>query len=111
LDDTVNFPAVKRLHKNDDPRQVYTISKIKEQRMSNFKTLSTSYKVTFKDIEMTDDAMSTLKKIKTIITDITHGIRSEDRVRNPFFDYPIFIPFVKVQQLTMDQFMAEIERV
>jgi len=66
LDDTVSVPAVKRLHKNDDQRQFYTISKIKEQRMSNFKTLSTSYKVTFKDIEMTDEVMSTLKRFRQL---------------------------------------------
>jgi len=115
-DDTEGLPVTKRLRKDDDPSQFYEIRKIKEQRMNKFRATSTSYKVTFKDIEVTEDVLSTLKKLfKAIIVELTKTSKTDDLVRltvqTPSLDYPIVIPFMKVIELTVDRFMSEIERV
>lgn len=43
------------------------------------------------------------------------GANSKDLVRitvqSPSLDYPIVLPFMRTEQLTVDRFMAEIERV
>ena len=108
--------SVKRLKKDDNPRQYYTLTKIKEQRIEKFKTIASSYKVTFQDIEVTEDVLSTLKTLFTgIFQDLTKGAKSEDLVRlavqSPSLDYPIVIPFLKIQELTANRFMSEIGRV
>ncbi len=104
------------LKKDDDPRQFYKLQKVKEQRMEKFKTVASTYKVSFKDIEVTEDILTTLKKLfQAIFKDLTTGSKSEDLVRmtvqSPSIDYPIVIPFMKVTELSADRFMAEIERV
>ena len=55
--------VVKRLRKNDDPSNLYRISKIKQQKMEKFKTIASTYKVDFKNIEVTqiDDVLITLR--------------------------------------------------
>ena len=55
--------TVKKLKKSDDPRQFYSIKKIKEQRIEKFRTKASSYKVNFQDMEVTDNVLSTLKKL------------------------------------------------
>ncbi|KAL4226108.1 hypothetical protein ACF0H5_014095 [Mactra antiquata] len=63
---------VKMLRKDDDLRQFYSIRKLKEQRISKFGTTSTSYHVTFRDMEVSNDVLSTLKRLFTaIIADLT----------------------------------------
>ncbi|XP_052806406.1 uncharacterized protein LOC128235642 [Mya arenaria] len=109
-------PVSKILRKNDDPRQYYAVTKIKEQHMSKFKTTASTYKVNFKDIEVTEDVLNAMKKLfASILMDLTKGSKSEDLVRltvqSPSLDYPIVVPFIRVPQLTVDRFMAEIERV
>ena len=44
--------TVKKLKKSDDPRQFYSIKKIREQRIEKFRTKASSYKVNFQDIEV-----------------------------------------------------------
>ena len=82
IDDTKHFPAAKRLQKNDELKQFYAISKIKKQRVSKFRTTSMSYKVTFKDNEVTNDVMSAIQRLfETINVDLIHVSKSDDRVR------------------------------
>ena len=78
--------------------------------------MGSTYKVLFKDIEVTEDVLSTLKRMfAAIIEDLTKGAKSTDLVRltvqSPSLDYPIVIPFVRTPELTVDRFMAEIESV
>ena len=106
----------KRIKKDDDPRLFYTISKLKEQHMKKFSTTASTYKVNFKDLDVAEDVLTTLKRLFTaIFSDLTRGTKSEDLVRltvqSPSLDYPIIIPFLRITELTADRFMSEIERV
>lgn len=55
------------------------------------------------------------KMFTTIVEELTKGAKSTYFVRmtvqTASLDYPIVIPFVKTPELTVDRFMAEIERV
>ncbi|XP_045168552.2 uncharacterized protein LOC123531553 [Mercenaria mercenaria] len=109
-------PLVKKLRKDDYPRRFYSVRKIREQKIEKFKTTGSTYKVNFKNIEVTEDVLLTLKRIfKAIFEDITKGAKSKDLVRLvvecPSLDYPIIIPFGKLPTLTPERFMTEIERV
>ena len=114
--DTEDDHVTKRLKKGDDPRKFYSINKIRQQYMVKFKTPAATYKISFKDIEVMEDVLSTLKRMFTaIFQDVTNGAKSKDLVRvvvqSPSLDYPIIIPFLRLQELTADRFMSEIERV
>ena len=100
----------------DDPRQFYTITKIKDQRIEKIKTTSSSYKVNLKGIEVSENVFNTLRRLFNVLfEDLTLGPKSEDLVRltvqSPSLDYPIVIPFFKIPHLTADRFTAEIERI
>lgn len=58
-------PLLKKLKSNDNPRLFYTLTKVKSQRMSKFKTTAATYKITFKNIEVTEDVLSTLRRLFT----------------------------------------------
>ena len=108
--------VTKQLKKDDDPCQHYDLQKVKEQRIEKFKTTASTYKVTFKDIEISDNILSTLKKLfSALFSDLTRKSKPIDLVRitvqSPSLDYPIAIPFLKVTELTADRFMSEVERV
>lgn len=116
VSDTETSQVAKRIKKNDDPGQFYTIQKVKEQRMEKFSTVAFTYKVHFKDLEVTEDILSTLKQLFiALFKELTSDAKSEDLVRltvqSPSLDYPIIIPFLRIPELTADRFMAEIERV
>ncbi|MEW8544218.1 MAG: hypothetical protein AB2693_11855, partial [Candidatus Thiodiazotropha sp.] len=107
---------IKRLKKEDDPRRFYALSKIKEQRIEKFRTTASTYKVTFKDIEVVEDILPALRRLFTsIFQELTKGAKTNDLVRitveSPSLDYPISIPFLKIPELTADRFMSELERV
>jgi hypothetical protein len=69
----------KRMKKNDDPRDFYTITKVNEQRMEKFKTTSSTYKVNFKDLEVTENVLATLNQLFTAIFDeLTTEAKPED---------------------------------
>ena len=106
----------KQLRKKDKPEDFYTIKRIKEQTIEKFKTNASTYKVTFQDIEVTEDVVLTLRRLfSALFGELTRGAKSEDLVRvtvqSPSLDYPISIPFLKVNELTADRFMSELERV
>lgn len=61
--DNEDTPTTKRLRTNDDPRQFYVINKIREQRIPKFRTIGSTYKVLFKEIEITEDVFSTLRRL------------------------------------------------
>ena len=108
--------VTKKLKKTDDPRKYYVVTKIKEQRIEKFKTIASSYKVNFNDIDISENILSTLRRLFSVLfEDLTRGSKSADLVRltvqSPSLDYPIVIPFLPIPQLTADRFMAEIERV
>ena len=108
--------VTKQLKKDDDPCQHYDLQKVKEQRIEKFKTTASTYKVTFKDIEISDNILSTLKKLfSALFSDLTRKSKPIDLVRitvqSPSLDYTIVIPFLKVTELTADRFMSEVERV
>jgi hypothetical protein len=74
----------KKLRKNDDIHQYYTLTKIKEQHMEKFKTTASTYKVTIRDIEVTENILDTLKIMFTaIFKDLTNSSKSTDLVRVP----------------------------
>lgn len=112
--DNENINVAKRLRKSDDPGAYFC--KLKEQRISKLRTIGSTYKVIFRDIEVTDDVLSTLKRMDAAISDdLTKDTKTEDLVRltvqSPSLDYPIYIPFLRLPQPTADRFMSEIERV
>ena len=114
--DSEDGSLTKVLKRSDDLRQFYTVTKIKDQRIEKFRTRASSYKVYFKDIEVTDDILSTLRILfSSLFEDLTKESKSEDLVRltvqSPSLDYPIVIPFLKIPHLTADRFMSEKERV
>ena len=67
---------IKRLKPDADPRQYYTINKIKEERIQKFKTTNSVYKINIKDIEVTEykDVLTTIKRLfVAIFEDLTEG--------------------------------------
>ncbi|XP_053397354.1 uncharacterized protein LOC128556395 [Mercenaria mercenaria] len=107
---------IKRLRKDDNPRDFYAISKMKEQCIPKFRTTASAYKFTFQDTEVTEDVLSTLRKLFSAnFEDLTRESKPKDLVRltvqTPSLDYPIVIPFLPITQLKTDRFMAELERV
>ena len=111
-----NVPSAKRLKKNAN--YYYTLSKVKENKMPKFKTSKTLYKVLFKDLEVKGipEILSALKTIfSSLLNDVTSFMKDKDLVRlvfkNPSLDFPIHLPFMIKDQLTVDRLLSEIERV
>ncbi len=111
-------PDPKRMPAMDDPRAYYDIKKTKEKHMEKFKTTSTTYVATFKDIDVRglEEILKTLKRIfAAIIDDVTDFAKPTDLIRMvvqcPELDYPIVLPFMKKAELTVERFLSEIERV
>ena len=49
---------VRKLKKDDDPRQYYTINKVRQQRIEKFKTISSVYKVVFNQSDLRKSSQS-----------------------------------------------------
>jgi len=114
--DDMNDTVDKRLRQDVDPRQFYIINKVKEQRMEKFKTTQSTYRVTFRDIEVTDDIVAAIRTLfSAVLEDLVRGGSPTDLIRmavhSSSLDFPIVIPFGPVPTLTADRFMSEIERV
>ena len=91
-----------------------TFKKSKNRESLSSRTTASTFKVTFKDIEISDKILSTLKKLfSALFSDLTRKSKPIDlvpiTVQSPSLDYPIVIPFMKVTELTADRFMAEVE--
>ena len=109
-------PPAKRL--KEDVTEHYTLRKIGETRRKKFNTTKTTYKVNFKDLHVTGlkDILRALKDIfGSLIKKVTEDAKDSDLIRmsvqNPELDYPITIPFMRKDQLTVDRLLSEIERV
>ena len=80
--------------------------------------MKTTYKVNFKDLHVTGlkDILLSLKDIfGSLINRITKEANDSDLIRmtvqNPELDYPISLPFMRKDQLTVEHLLSEIERV
>ena len=108
----------KKVTNYDNPSDMYTIQAMDEHFMPKFRTSSTRYRVTFKDLNVRNlpNIMKILQKLFTsIIRDLTEFMNSSDLVRFsvqcPQLDFPINLPFMRLGQLTADRFLSEVERV
>lgn len=111
-------PVKRRLTKKDSPDRFYDLRVVTERNIPKFRTKSTTYKVTFKELEVHDlpKILKTLGLLfKSLMKDLTEFMESEDLVRMsvqcPELDFPITIPFMKVAQLSTETLLKEIERV
>lgn len=74
----------KRLAKESNPEDYYTIRKLKESYIPQFHTKTTNYNITFKDIEVNNlpDILKTLKTLfQSIIVNITQFMAPSDLVK------------------------------
>ena len=116
--DTSDVGSVKRLRKDDDPRQFYVMTKLKEQKMEKFRTTASTYRVKFRNIDVGDvtDILNTLKRMfAAVLEDMTSHAKTGDLIRmtvqSPTLDFPIVVPFLRLQEVTVDRFLSEVERV
>ena len=86
--ETKDDKIIKRL-KDDDPRQNYSLTKIRNQRIEKFKTNAVSYKITFENIDITENIHNTIRHIfSAIFQDVTHQakhVRAMNTPLNPTF--------------------------
>ncbi|VDI13173.1 Hypothetical predicted protein [Mytilus galloprovincialis] len=108
----------RRLTKKDKPDRFYDLSVVSERNLPKFRTKSTAYKVTFKELEVRGlpQILVTLQLLfQSLIKDMTEFMKTDDLIRMsiqcPELDFPITIPFMKVAQLSAETMLREIERV
>lgn len=110
--DNVNeTPVKRRLTRKDTSDRFYDLRVISERNIPKFRTTSTAYKVTFKELEVRDlpKILQTLALLfRSLIKDLTEFMKSENLIE---LDFPIAIPFMKVSQLSTETLLKEIERV
>lgn len=104
--------------KEDDPKAYYDLQKVGEAVHPKYNTTSSTYRVSFKDIEVEGipNILKALKLIfRAIIEELASATSDNDLIRmsvqNPEFDYPIELPFKRKRHLTADSILYEIERV
>ncbi|CAC5375852.1 unnamed protein product [Mytilus coruscus] len=107
----------RRMTKKDKPDRFYDLRVVSE-REPKFRTKSTTYKVTFKELEVRGlpQILKTLQLLfQSLIKDMTEFMKTDDLIRMsiqcPELDFPITIPFMKVAQLSAETMLREIERV
>ncbi|CAG2245162.1 unnamed protein product [Mytilus edulis] len=108
----------RRLTKKDKPDRFYDLRVVSERNLPKFRTKSTAYKVSFKDIEVRGlpQILKMLQLLfQSLIKDMTEFMKTDDLIRMsiqcPELDFPITIPFMKVAQLSAETMLREIERV
>ncbi|CAC5384163.1 unnamed protein product [Mytilus coruscus] len=107
-----------RLTKKDRPDRFYDLRVVLERNLPKFRTKSTAYKVSFKDIEVRGlpQILKMLQLLfQSLIKDMTELMKTDDLIRMsiqcPELDFPITILFMKVAQLSAETMLSEIERV
>ena len=124
--------AAKRLHNEPDQgfykrrkhelihetERFYNIDKVSERKIEKFNTIASYFKISVKELEVRGlpEILKNLKHLfQSIIDHIASDISSQDLVRismdNPELDYPIVLPFMRRNALTVDRLLSEIERV
>ncbi|VDI57156.1 Hypothetical predicted protein [Mytilus galloprovincialis] len=108
----------RRLTIKDKPDRFYDLRVVSERNLPKFRTKSTAYKVSFKDIEVRGlpQILQMLQLLfQSLIKDMTEFMKTDDLIRMsiqcPELDFPITIPFMKVAQLSAETLLREIERV
>ena len=112
-------PSIKRrITKYDNLEDMYTIRVVDEHAMPKFKTTSTRYRVTFRNLEVRDlpNILKSLQRLFTsVLKNLTEFMDPTDIVRLsvqcPQLDFPISLPFMRLSQLTAERFLSEVERV
>ena len=86
--------------------------------MKRFKTTGLDYKIQFNDLQVRGilDVLSRLHQVFDSLLDrVTEGVAMHDQVRfimhSPQLEYPISLPFMPREKLTVERILAEIERV
>ena len=105
-------PPSKRM--KDEVTEHYTIRKINESRSKKFNAKKITYKVNFKELHVTglQEILLALKDIfGSLIKKLTKDANASDIIRmaiqNPELDYPIIIPFMHRDQLTVERLLSE----
>ena len=114
--ETAASPTPKRLREN--PKEFYTLNKIKTTNMPKFNTTNTVYRVAVQDLEVRGlkDILTALQSLlSSIIDDVTEFAADEDLIRlaiqTPELDFPIQIPMMRKDLMTPETILSEIERV
>ena len=95
-----------------------TIKSVKQVRVKKFKTTGLDYRVQFGDLQVhgLPDVLRQLHEVfESLLVRFTDGVAMHDQVRfimhSPQLEYPISLPFMSRERLTVDRILAEIERV
>ena len=89
-----------------------------QSEMKKFNTTGLDYKIQFNDLQVRGilDVLSRLHQVFDSLLDrVTEGVAMHDQVRfimhSPQLEYPISLPFMPREKLTVERTLAEIERV
>jgi len=102
-DENVDPQPKRRLPKDTEVDDNYTLKVVKETNIPKLQTKATHYKVDFRYVEVRDlpDILKTLKRLfQSLIDNITEFMKSNDLVRMSFecpeLDFPITLHFMKI---------------
>ena len=97
---------------------LFTIKSVKQVKVKKFKTTGIDYKIQFNDLQVRGitDVLRYLHNVFASVLDrVTDGVAMHDQVRfimhSPQLEYPISLPFMPREKLTVERILAEIERV
>ena len=97
----------------------YAIESVKKYYSKKFGMTATDHKVRFNDVladfDLLESHQSTQKIFHHLLEDVTWDMNPNDQVRfilrSEQLDTPISIPFLRVEQLTTERVLSQIERV
>jgi hypothetical protein len=103
------------LQEGDSVRSLYKITKVRETFVHKFSTGGLQYAVTIRSIEDEPEFIITLYRIlEDILENVTAGLKPADVVRlqisSSTLDYPISLPFIRLDRLTVGHILDQIER-
>ena len=101
-----------------DINDLYRVTKVKEVEMKKFSTKGLDYSVTFKDNLDIREPTAVLQTLHRVLDSLFNTLMDDagpkDLVRMvvtcPELDYPIQLPFMAKDQLTVERFLARIEQ-
>ena len=97
---------------------LFTIKSVKQVMVKKFKTTGLDYRVQFNDLQVSG-LPAVLRRLHqvfdSLLDRVTDGVAAHDQVRfvmhSPQIEYPISLPFMSREKLTVERILAEIERV
>ena len=116
-EDEENQPPRKRI-RVERPQDYYDIVDVNEKFVKKYQATTYDYRVQFRNMDHLSlrEFLPRLGSIfESILERLTDGLPAEDRVRlvfqSTYLNFPIALPFLRVDELTVERFLARIEQV